>query len=47
MGKGKALLPAAHGSVCDFDVGGANPIAQQVRPITPKSLESLAEMIKG
>ena len=35
------------GAVCDIDVGGANPIAQRVRPVAPKFREKLADMIKG
>ena len=46
-GKGNALPPAARGVICDIDVGGANPIAQRVRPVAPKLREKLADLIKG
>ncbi|CAI5718033.1 unnamed protein product [Peronospora effusa] len=39
IGKGNALPPAARGAICDIDVGGANPIAQNVRPVAPKFRE--------
>ena len=45
--KGNALPPEARGAVCDVDVGGANPIAQRVRPVAPKFREKLADLIKG
>ena len=45
--KGNALPPASCGAVCDIDVGGANPIAQWVRPVAPKFREKLAGLIKG
>ena len=35
------------GAVCDIDVGGANPIAQRVRPVAPKFREKLADLSKG
>ena len=47
MGEGNALPPAARGVICDIDVGGATPIAQRVRPVTPKFREKLADLIKG
>ena len=47
IGKGNALPPAARGAVCGIDVGGANPIAQRVRPVAPKFQEKLADLIKG
>ena len=46
MGKGNALPPAARGAVFDIDVGGANPIAQRVRPVAPQFREKLADLIK-
>ena len=45
--KGNALPPAARGAICDIDVGGANPIAQRVRPVAPKFRGKLADLIKG
>ena len=47
IGKTNALPPAAHGAVCDIDVGGANPVEQRVRPVAPKFREKLADRIKG
>ena len=38
IGKTNALPPAAHGAVCDIDVGGANPVAQRVRPVASNFL---------
>ena len=35
IGKGNALLPAARDAVGDINVGGANSIAQRVRPVAP------------
>ena len=35
IGKGNALPPVARGAVCDIDAGGANPVAQRVRPVDP------------
>ena len=46
MGKGKALPPAAHGAVCDIDVGGANSIVQRVRPVAFKFRENLLDLLK-
>ena len=36
IGKGNALTHVAGGAVCDIDVGGANPVAQRVRPMASK-----------
>ena len=36
IGKGNAFPPAASGAVCDIEGGGANPVAQRVRPVAPK-----------
>jgi hypothetical protein len=47
MGKGNALPPAAHGAICDIDVGGARPIAQRCRPVAPIYREKLSDLIKG
>ena len=47
FGKGNALPPAAHGAICDIDVGGASPIAQRIRPVAPKFREKLTDLIKG
>ena len=41
--KGYAL---ARGAVCDKYVGGANPVAQRVRLVTPKFREKLEDLIK-
>ena len=46
ISKGNALPPAARGAICDIDVRGASPIAQSVRPVTPKLREKLADLIK-
>ena len=46
MGKVSALPYAARGAVCDIDVGGANSIAQRVRPVAPKFREKLTDLIK-
>jgi hypothetical protein len=47
MGKGNALPPAAHGAICDIDVGGDKPIAQRCRPVAPRYREKLSDLIKG
>ena len=47
IGKGNALPPAARGAVCDIDMGGANTVAERVRPVAPKIREKLADLIKG
>ena len=47
MGKGNALPPAARGAVSDIDVGGANPIAQRLIPVSLKFRKKLADLIKG
>ena len=39
IGKGNALPPAALGAVCDIDMGGANTVAERVRPVAPKFRE--------
>ena len=44
--KGNALPPAARGTVCNIDVGGANPIAQRVRQKAPKFREKSSDLIK-
>ena len=45
--KGNMLPPAAHGAVCDIDVGGAAPIAQRARPVAPDFREEISDLIKG
>ena len=40
IGKGNAFPPAARGEICDIDVGGASPIAHQVRSVTSKFREN-------
>ena len=48
IGKGSALPPAARGgAICDIDVGGASPIAHEVRPVALKFRENLADFVKG
>ena len=45
--KRNALPLAARVEVCEIDVRDADPIAQRVRPIAPKFLKTLADMIRG
>ena len=47
IGKDNAMPPAERGAACDIDVGGANPIAQRLRPVAPEFREELAGQIKG
>ena len=47
IGKGNALPPAARGTICYIDVGGASPITQRVRSVAPKLREKLADLING
>ncbi|KAG3073078.1 hypothetical protein PI124_g19331 [Phytophthora idaei] len=46
IGKGNALPPAARGVLCDIDVGGARPIVQKVRKVSPQFREKLSDLIK-
>lgn len=47
MSKGNALPPAAKGAVCDIDVQGAKPIAQNARKLPPEAIEKVFKLLKG
>ncbi|OWZ19123.1 reverse transcriptase [Phytophthora megakarya] len=56
IGKGRHLFiedgnalppPAAHGAICDIDVGNAKPVAQRCRRVPPQFREKLSMLIKG
>jgi hypothetical protein len=47
IGKGNALPPAAVGTVCEIDVGGATPVAQRVKRVAPQFREKLSDLIKN
>ena len=44
---GNAAPPQARGTLCDIDVGGAQPIAQRARKVKPEYLEKLHELLKA
>ncbi|EGZ08549.1 hypothetical protein PHYSODRAFT_340298 [Phytophthora sojae] len=46
LGDGNAVPAPARGVVCDLDVGDAKSIAQRARPIAPRFLHQVYELIK-